>query len=385
MSSPVQPELLRPRSYEEAAQQLREACARGNVTIRGSAARDAWFPPARDAVAELSSQALTGVVRYTPADLTICVRAGTPLEDVQAELSRERQRLPLDPSPAGTVGGAIAANDNGPLRTRWGGVRDALIGVRIALPNGEVARFGGDVVKNVAGYDLTKAYVGSAGAFGMIVEATFKVQPLPAAMRARRATGSLSALRRAAAALRARELPFAALELAGTTGDEPWHLDALAEGEPEVVERLEREFEEAVRAAGLDAVDLDAAAIAAQAARPAAAAAWMRVGVPRAATFDALDALPPRVEVIARPSAGICELFGEDGDAGALERYAQAILQLDGHVHLRLGNADLRARFGWWRAREQGGRRLFAMLKTALDPEQRCNAGRTIYDSTEEG
>src|SRR5437879_6903321 len=103
------------------------------------------------------------------------------MADVAAALARVGQFLPLDPphADAATIGGVIAANSNGFWRARYGGVRDLLIGTRTALADGTVARAGGRVVKNVAGYDLDKLLVGSLGTLGVIVEATFKVLPLP--------------------------------------------------------------------------------------------------------------------------------------------------------------------------------------------------------------
>jgi glycolate oxidase FAD binding subunit len=124
---------------------------------------------------------LAGITDYTPADYVVAVRAGTPLRDLQAELAAHNQWLPLDP-PGGsraTVGGVVAANRNGPRRLLWGSVRDLLIGIRVALPTGEVIKAGGKVVKNVAGYDLGKLFIGSLGAAGVITEATFKISPLP--------------------------------------------------------------------------------------------------------------------------------------------------------------------------------------------------------------
>ena len=124
---------------------------------------------------------LTGITDYEPADYVVAVRAGTLLRDLQAELRRHTQWLPLDP-PGGataTVGGIIAANRNGPRRLLYGSVRDMLIGIRVALPTGETIKAGGKVVKNVAGYDLTKLFIGSHGCAGVITEATFKISPFP--------------------------------------------------------------------------------------------------------------------------------------------------------------------------------------------------------------
>src|SRR5207244_7858793 len=132
---------------------------------------------------ELRTTRLAGIVDHVPADLTVTPAAGTRLADLASALANAGQFLPLDPPHAeeATVGGVIAADSNGFWRARYGGVRDLLIGTRTALADGSVVRSGGRVVKNVAGYDLNKLLVGSLGTLGVIVEATFKVLPLPAA------------------------------------------------------------------------------------------------------------------------------------------------------------------------------------------------------------
>src|SRR5207302_2246334 len=130
---------------------------------------------------ELGTERVAGGIDHVPADLTVTVGAGTRMADLKVALERAGQFLPLDPPHAdeATVGGVIAANSNGFWRARYGGVRDLLIGTRTALADGTVARAGGLVVKNVAGYDLDKLLVGSFGTLGVIVEATLKVLPLP--------------------------------------------------------------------------------------------------------------------------------------------------------------------------------------------------------------
>ncbi|TAM59625.1 FAD-binding protein [bacterium] len=377
-------ERLRPESYDEAARVLNEAAARGNVAIVGGGSREAWFPPAREPVAVLESSALRGIVRYTPADLTICARAGTPLAELGEVLGRERQRLPLDPWPQGSVGGVIASNDNGPLRTRWGGVRDMLIGVRVALPNGQVVRFGGDVVKNVAGYDLTKGYVGSAGAFGLIVEATFKVQPQPVRSACAALSGTLEGLGAAWRALRERALPFAALEV--VRDQSRWRLYALAEGDEVVVERLLRECMEAARSAGCTLEQAACSDVVEWAHKPAAASVWLRIGVPPARTADVLRALPQELAAIARPWVGIVDVCGDALDAATAELILRRALDAHGHAHLRRAPSALRLQLGWWRMeRGGGGAALFPMLKNALDPGHCCNTGRTVYDCTGPG
>src|SRR5207247_972962 len=136
-----------------------------------------------DTDTEVRTSGLAGIVDHVPADLTVTVVGGTRMADLADALARAGQFLPLDPPHAdhGTIGGIIAANSNGFWRARYGGVRDLLIGTRIALPDGTVARSGGRVVKNVAGYDLNKLITGSFGTLGVIVEATLKVLPVPTA------------------------------------------------------------------------------------------------------------------------------------------------------------------------------------------------------------
>jgi glycolate oxidase FAD binding subunit len=120
-----------------------------------------------------------GVLEYTPEDMTVSVEAGITLTDLQAKLAECGQWLPVDPpNPnALTIGALLAANKSGPRRYGYGTVRDYLLGIKVVLADGRVIKAGGKVVKNVAGYDLCKLFVGSLGTLGIIVEATFKVLP----------------------------------------------------------------------------------------------------------------------------------------------------------------------------------------------------------------
>jgi glycolate oxidase FAD binding subunit len=133
----------------------------------------------------LETNALTQVLEHEVPDLTCHVEAGLTLAALQAQLTKKGQWLPLDPPGAGqaTLGGLLASNASGPKRLRYGSARDLVIGLRVVQANGEVSRSGGRVVKNVAGYDLNKLYIGSLGTLGVIVEANFKLQPLPVAER----------------------------------------------------------------------------------------------------------------------------------------------------------------------------------------------------------
>ena len=178
--------VARPASTGQAAALLTAAAALGlTVVPRGSGSRLDWaVPPAAcDLIADTSL--LNQVIEHAAGDLVVTVQAGVHLGDLAKVLAAAGQRLALDTpalaGPAGTAGGAIATNLAGPLRFRYGAPRDLLIGITVVRADGTVARSGGKVVKNVAGYDLGKLFAGSYGTLGFITEATFRLHPLPEA------------------------------------------------------------------------------------------------------------------------------------------------------------------------------------------------------------
>ncbi|HEU5438427.1 MAG TPA: FAD-binding oxidoreductase [Ktedonobacterales bacterium] len=187
MVAGVQPRLVvEPASAEELAAALACADREGlKVLVRGGGAQLHLGAPPASGDLLLSTRGLSGGIEHAPADQTASVLAGTPLRELQAQLGQAGQWLALDPAlgPNATVGGLIATNASGARRLRFGGVRDQLIGLRVALPDGTLARGGGKVVKNVAGYDLPKLFVGALGTLGVIVSATFRLYPLPAVSR----------------------------------------------------------------------------------------------------------------------------------------------------------------------------------------------------------
>lgn len=129
----------------------------------------------------LSTLGWTGIVSHEPTELVITVRAGTPLADVQAALAEKGQHLPFDPprfGPASTIGGAVAAGLAGPARATVGGVRDFVLGAQFIDGKGDWLTFGGQVMKNVAGYDISRALAGSMGTLGVITHLSLKVLPV---------------------------------------------------------------------------------------------------------------------------------------------------------------------------------------------------------------
>ena len=129
----------------------------------------------------LSTSRLDQVLEYEPADLTVTVEAGIRLATLQEGLAKHGQYLSLDPPYADrcTIGGMTATNASGPSRLRYGSTRDLVLGMRVVQSSGTVVKSGGKVVKNVAGYDLSKLYLGSFGTLGVIAEVSLKLQPLP--------------------------------------------------------------------------------------------------------------------------------------------------------------------------------------------------------------
>src|SRR5215210_1196669 len=207
---------------DELVAALREAGEAGR-TLRfvGGGTKLAWGACGPEPERELATVGLDRIVEHNAGDLTAVLEAGVPLERAQAAFAEAGQMLALDP-PAGdaTVGGVVAAADSGPLRSRYGGPRDLVLGMTVALSDGTVARSGGKVIKNVAGYDLAKLFSGSLGTLGAILELSLRLHPLPRAT-ATAAAGSRDpgALGRAALALSHCPLEHAGLDLRFGGGD----------------------------------------------------------------------------------------------------------------------------------------------------------------------
>ena len=252
-----------PRSREEVAALLVAAADAGLVTAPqgGRSALGLGRSLERYDIA-LDVGSLDRIVAYEPDDLTITVEAGITLKRVQALLAEHGQYLSVDPPPDDrvTIGGVLATARPGAWREHVPGVRDLVLGVQVALPDGTLVRSGGRVVKNVSGYDLHRLHTGALGAFGVIVEASFKLAPLPAATRSLgvRCSGLLEAealafdVRERALSTRALALlPPVAAAAAGLPAD-PHVLVELA-GVEAAVERSEDEVRDAAAARGTEA------------------------------------------------------------------------------------------------------------------------------------
>ncbi|MFZ0797889.1 MAG: FAD-binding oxidoreductase [Terriglobales bacterium] len=174
--------VIEPGNPEEVASALKIATGAGlRVIPRGRATKMDWGNPPRAGEAILSTRRLNRVVEHAWGDMTATVEAGCTFQQLQQTLAAHGQRLALDPlwPDKATIGGILATNDSGPLRVRFGSLRDLIIGVTLALPDGTLAKSGGKVVKNVAGYDLPKLATGSLGTLGIITQAIFRLHPVP--------------------------------------------------------------------------------------------------------------------------------------------------------------------------------------------------------------
>jgi glycolate oxidase FAD binding subunit len=151
------------------------------ILPEGQGARAGYGNPVRKKAVTLSLAKYNQVTEYSVGDLTVTVQAGTPLSHLQAVLKEKGQMLPLDPGwpEMSTAGGIVASALTGPKRFKYGTPRDWVIGLRVVLADGQVISTGGKVVKNVAGYDMNKLFIGSLGTLGVITECTFKLRPHP--------------------------------------------------------------------------------------------------------------------------------------------------------------------------------------------------------------
>jgi len=232
--SGVQPQLiLEPASEQGLADALRLANESKLAVIpRGGGTKLGWGNPPSRADFILSTSRQNRVLEHAWADLTVTVEAGCTIQTLQETLAQHGQRLAIDPlwPEKATVGGILSTNDSGALRLRFGALRDLIIGITIALPDGTLASSGGKVVKNVAGYDLPKLITGAFGTLGVVTRAVFRLHPLPRQTRSFTiSAGSSEAAQKLVLAIQNSKLAHTALQTHCSTETPPC-IDALFEG-----------------------------------------------------------------------------------------------------------------------------------------------------------
>ena len=351
------------------------------LVVRGGGTRQGWGRPPRRCDAVLDTALLRGVVEHAPGDLVCTVRAGTTLAelgDVLAAAHGHRQRLPLDPpQPAEqTLGGAVATAAAGPLRVRYGTARDLVIGARFVLADGTVGHSGGKVVKNVAGYDVTRLLVGSLGTLAVITEVTVRLHPVPPASRtllverasAARLAGLGDLLRTAPVVLGIADIcwPEAICRL-------------RVEGAEEAVDDQAACLAELTGGRPLDdaeAAELDASV----AARPwRGTGAIAGIAVPRTRVAGLLEAASAfATEIVVRAPLGVAEARLPERPE-LVTQLREAVERLGGHLVLHRGGAALAGVA--WPAAAGPEVALMRSLKRALDPEGVLAPGRALGDT----
>ncbi len=380
-----------PRSRDEAVEVIRQAAERGEalVSYGGGTQIETGWPP-RAGWTALSTAHLNGVVDYQPDDMTLTVEPGITLAEVERILRERNQFLPLNPPlpERATVGGTIAAAAAGPWQAGWGTPRDWVIGCRVLGADGKEVRGGGQVVKNVAGYDLPKLYTGSYGTLGLITEVTFKVMPWPGGRGYCAATlPTASAAEALLARLMDSDVQPAAAELStGRSGDWTFHFEFLHV--PEAIDWQLGQVAALADAAGGSARRLDESAGAAELAalrdrpaRSAFAARLATVSGGAARLMDELRVLLP--ETLSNPGlishawTGRVNLCLDAADA-ALATEVRALAGRHGAtcVFTRLP-IELTGQLDPW-GDAGTAFRLMRGLKETLDPDALFSPGRFV-------
>lgn len=380
--------VIEPSTAEEVGAALELASRDGlAVMARGGGTKLGWGPPPTSVDMLLSTSRLNAVVAHRHGDLTATVQAGASLAAVNQQLAQHRQWIPLDP-PFGeraTIGGIVASNDSGPRRHRYGAPRDLIIGVEFARADGQLAKGGGIVVKNVAGYDLPRLMTGSFGSLCVIVTATFKLYPMTTASKTLvvdlNTPGDLGAL---SAALLGSHLTPTALEFE----THPLRLLLRFESIPAAVDQQAGNATALISGQGLSARAVSGAdedALWKQHEQPV----WSGTGAVAkvsllpselAAILATLDSVVGSTNYVAAGRAGLAVfLVNIGGDTTAQARAIEALRHTlpvgKGSVVIVRGSPELRARTDVW-GPIGDGLSLMRAVKKQFDPTGILNAGR---------
>jgi glycolate oxidase FAD binding subunit len=360
--------------------QVRAAAADGTpLCIQGGGSKDfLGGPPVGEPI---STRTLTGIVSYEPSELYITARAGTPLEAIEAALAQRGQHLAFEPprfGPGSTIGGVVAAGLSGPSRASGaasgGALRDHVLGATLLNGRGELLRFGGSVMKNVAGFDVSRLLAGSMGTLGIVVDVTLKVMPVAAdTLTLRFECGEVDAL-----------------ESLARSASKPWPIDASAWWDGMLLLRLRgarAEVQAAARKLGGDVIPLPAsdqfwAGLRDQQdefftkARAAVAAGNGRVGLWRLS-------VPATAPALGVPGEQLVEWGGALRwvcTALKPEQLRERVASVGGHATLFVGHPSTRATALAYGALPAPLDRIHRDLKRAFDPAGIFNRGRLFDD-----
>jgi glycolate oxidase FAD binding subunit len=341
--------------------------AGGPLLVAGAGTAADWAGTLAPVAAVLDTTALTGVLAHNPGDMTVSVRAGTPLRALAGELAGHGQHVALDAArvaDGATVGGLVATGDAGPTALVRGSLRDLVIGVTLVLADGTVARSGGHVIKNVAGYDLAKLLHGSYGTLAVLAEVVLRLHPVPAAT----ATVAVPCTVAEAARLAARVLGGPTEPTAVEWTSDGLLLVRIEGGVAALGERAAR-LRELLDAPAGDRDDGDPWRRHAELTRGAPGAAVLRIGV-RPSRLPGVLAALPATAVTAGLGTGVATA-SLPPDAVAAAHGAVAAAGGTSVLRARPPGADLPA---WGPPPSAVG--VLRAVKAALDPDGRLGPGR---------
>ena len=392
--------LCLPPNPEQVAAALR-VCSEANATITpwGGGTAMAIGNPLRQVDIVIGLERLNLLVEHDQANLTATVQSGHKLAALQELLSRHNQFLPFDsPAPArATVGGVVATNLNGPRRSCYGSVRDLVIGMKVVLASGEQIKAGGKVVKNVAGYDMCKLFVGSMGTLGIITEVTLRMAPTPETEATLVASGTLLKLQQFLDEFsRSKLLPSAVLLLnaqahkATDLAQSDWQVAFRCEGFEETVARHLRDALTMAQRIGLTVNTLrendhsrfwqEARDFPLQSDRLV-----YRVTVPRASTLEVVQKVHNwstadfRPEIVSDVATGIVWISLGDNDP-ATQWFTKLIAEARshrGHAIIFAAPAHLKRGIDVWGS-EPPTLSLMREIKRQFDPKGLLNPGRFL-------
>jgi glycolate oxidase FAD binding subunit len=384
----VEPDfVVEPGSIEEISDVMKLA-AREDLAVapRGSGTKTHIGDPPRRLDLIVGTLRMNEVLEHTPGDQIVRLEAGVKLEDLQENVSGSNQMLAIDPPESGaTIGGIVAANSSGPRRYRYGTIRDLIIGITVVLHDGTVAKAGGKVVKNVAGYDLSKLFTGSLGTLGVIATANFRLHPRPEASRtvAVEVAGPQQA-QAAAQAIVHSQVEATAIELHYGESEKllAVHLESISGGidvKGETASFLLKQFGEVRTLSDEEADHLG----------PLTSPEVLKIGTPPADLAAVLDSVlgaaerkglaHPRITGHAGTGVTLVGFSGEneDGAAGFVEEMREIWVRRGGNVTLQRAPLTLKRRVSTW---DNGGDYLGLVrrVKEKFDPRGGMNPGRFL-------
>lgn len=368
-----------PRAVPESDDALALVCQaaweeRWKVRIEG---QGSWVPLDGPADLALSTRGLTRIVSISPSDLVATVEAGVPLDALRAELERHRLWLALDPPgrPDRSIGGVVASGTAGALRHAFGPVRDQVLGCTVATGDGRLVEAGGRVVKNVAGYDLTKLHAGGFGGFGVITGLHLRLRAQPAADTTLVARAGRGALCEAARRVTESRVGAVTTELLspGHAARPEWTLAVRLTGTPEGVAAEGARLEQVTRLPWERQTGEGAAAFWSLVARaPLAGAVSLRLATLVDGVEDALDLVTETLGdglLSAGAASGALRWAGE-ADAAALLAFRQRAAIREIPVTLERAPWPLRRQIGHFGAYREGVGQLVDRLRETFDPRR---------------